>query len=72
MLDLLREVLLARGPQFLHLLDSPELTQLTEDQRDQLRELVADELCATGLSVDDEPNQRGVVLDDLIGLLRKL
>jgi hypothetical protein len=34
--------------------------------RDKLRQLVLDEFCDTGLKVDDEPNARGLDLEDLI------
>ena len=34
--------------------------------RDKLRQLILDEFCDTGLKVDDEPNTRGIDLEDLI------
>ena len=34
--------------------------------RDQLRQLVVDEFCNTGLKADDEPNARGLELEGLI------
>ena len=42
---------------------------LSDDQREHLREALADELLAAGLRDDGEPNVLGVKLDDLIGRL---
>lgn len=66
---LLREVLWKRQPSLLHRLDSLGVIPLTTEQREELRQVLADELCETGLQPDDEPNERGLRLDDLIGQL---
>lgn len=42
---------------------------LAEEQREELRMILADELCSTGLRPDGEPNERGIKLDDIIGKL---
>jgi len=42
---------------------------LSDDQREHLREALADELLKVGLSKDGEPNPLGVKIDDLIGKL---
>jgi hypothetical protein len=42
---------------------------LTEGQREALREVLADELCSTGLKQNGEPNERGLKLDAIIGKL---
>lgn len=68
----LRETLLNRAPEFLSLLDSPEDVRLSADQRDELRQIVTDEFCATGLREDDEPNARGLVLENIIDRLGHL
>lgn len=68
----MREALLNRAPDFLNLLDSPEDVRLSADQRDELRQIVTDEFCATGLREDDEPNARGLILEDIIDRLGRL
>ena len=69
---LLREVLQRHAPDLLALLDSPDPLKLNENQRDQLRQLVTDEFCATGLGENDEPNKRGLSLEYLIDHLGHL
>jgi hypothetical protein len=68
----LRETLMNRAPEFLNLLDSPEDVRLSANQRDELRQIVTDEFCATGLRENDEPNARGLVLEDIIDRLGHL
>jgi hypothetical protein len=41
-------------------------SQLTESQADKINQALTDELCETGLNPDGEPNQRGVILEELI------
>ncbi len=67
--ELLAQVISKRS---LHLagLISSQAPELTDTQRDEFREAVADEFVETGLKADDEPNQRGLLLEDLIGRLR--
>ena len=67
--ELLREVVWRREPSLLRLLEVIGRTPLTTVQREALREILADELCETGLRADDEPNERGLKIDDLIGRL---
>lgn len=66
--QLLRQVISKHRPELLHLLGLLGTVTLTDDQREGLRAGLLDELCETGLS-QDEPNPRGVLLDDLIGAL---
>jgi hypothetical protein len=70
--DLLQEVVLKRDPDLLLLIENLGMKPLTEAEREQLRAVVADELCATGLREDDEPNQRGLKLEELIDILGSL
>lgn len=70
--QILREVLLNRSPDLLNLLNSSENIRLSESQRDELRQIVTDEFCATGLREDDEPNARGIILEDIIDSLGHL
>ena len=67
---LLAEVVSKRNPQLTSLVEEVNDIELTDSQRDELREAVADEFIETGLEENDEPNKRGLLLEDLIGRLR--
>jgi hypothetical protein len=71
MAELLSEVIKKRCPHLTSLLDSPRHIELTDSQRDELQEAVGDEFLETGLEENDEPNKRGLLLEDLIGRLRR-
>ncbi|MFY9571693.1 MAG: hypothetical protein WAV20_09875, partial [Blastocatellia bacterium] len=71
MAELLREAVSKRRPHLAGLLASLEDVELTDSQRDELWDAVADEFSETGLKEDDEPNERGLMLEDLIGRLRR-
>ncbi len=71
-LVLLRATIQKQQPELLPLLDLLGVQPLTEDQREALREALADEFVETGLMDDSEPNARGRHLDDIIGTLRRL
>jgi hypothetical protein len=45
---------------------------LTEEQQDELRQTLTDEIMETGLREDDEPNGRGLLLEELIDKLGHL
>ncbi len=45
---------------------------LTPEEREQLREAVADEICRSGLNEQGGPNRRGAALDQLIDILAHL
>jgi len=45
---------------------------LTEEHRDELRQTLTHELMETGLREDDEPNGRGLLLEELIDKLGHL
>lgn len=68
--ELMTEVIRKRRPDLLGLLVAPQDTKLSDSQIDELREAVADEFCETGLTEDDEPNESGLSLEDIIGRLR--
>lgn len=72
MADVLREVVQDHCPDLLTILDSREDVALTEQQRDDLRQAVTDEFCQTGLKENDEPNQRGLLLEEIIDRLGHL
>jgi hypothetical protein len=72
---LLREAVERHAPELAPLLQSVEKRMLTEDERERLRAALSDELAASGLHENDEPNQRGLQIEDLIdrlGHLREL
>ena len=66
---ILRAVVTQRAPQHLVLVDALMDRPLTPEERELLREVVADEFIESGLGPDDEPNDRGLLLDDLIAWL---
>jgi hypothetical protein len=67
--ELLTEVLEKRRPDLLKLIPPYREIDLSEEQRDEIIDAVTDEFIETGLRPDDEPNERGIRLDDLIGAL---
>jgi hypothetical protein len=68
-LQFLNEVIRRSNPTLSNVADLVGKVALTEDQREDLREALADELCSTGLKPDGEPNERGLKLDTIIGKL---
>ena len=67
--DLLREVASRRSPSSLQLVDALAERQLTGEEREELRQIVVDELVARGLCKDDEPNAYGHRMERLIDAL---
>ena len=67
---LLTEVVGKRNRRLIGVVEDVNDIELTDSQRDELREAVADEFIETGLEENDEPNARGLLLEDLIGRLR--
>lgn len=68
-LALLGEVLEKQEPALLEELAYLGMLPLTRATREAMREALASELCETGLDPDDEPNTRGLALEDLIDIL---
>jgi hypothetical protein len=66
---LVAEAVHHHNPEFIDVVDTLGTHKLTDQERERLREAIAAELCATALEAQDEPNQRGVVLEALIDLL---
>jgi len=66
---LLREIVSRRAPSAMREVDQLGVTKLSDDGREALREIVADELVECGLDVGDEPNQRGRELESVIDWL---
>lgn len=71
MIGLLGEVIRKRCPHLIRLLDLPQDIEITDSQLDELEEAVSDEFLETGLRNDDTPTARGLLLEDLIGKLRR-
>ena len=69
---LLSEVLSKRNPSMMGIVASFQNVGLTDDQREELRQTLTDELIETGLREDDEPNERGLLLEELIDKLGHL
>ena len=70
--ELLKAVLAKRRPELLDLVDSQSEAEVDDVQLDELRLIVTDEFCETGLREDDEPNSRGLLLENLIDELGRL
>ncbi|TEB14555.1 hypothetical protein Psfp_02797 [Pelotomaculum sp. FP] len=69
---LLHEIIIKHQPKLLPLLDilaSSGNIVLTSEQRENLREVIADELVVSGLDKNYEPNPRGLILEGLIDRL---
>ena len=66
---LLREVLHRRAPE-LDIEQTDDQFQLSQEQRQQVCELLGQELCASGLRDNDEPNARGLLIERLIDKLK--
>lgn len=71
-MQFLRQVVEKREPELLPLVGLLGVVPLTTEQREQLRDIISDELCETGLQEDSEPNRRGSQLEDLIDMLGHL
>jgi hypothetical protein len=70
--SLLREALARFRPDLLERLATLGQVPLTNDEREDLRAAVAQELLASGLADDDEPNERGYALEEVIDALGRL
>jgi hypothetical protein len=65
---LLKEVVDARTPELAGLAERVMRGEaIDESSWHSLAQVLIDELTATGLRSDDEPNARGLLLDELIG-----
>lgn len=69
-LPLLKEVLQKHRPDMLNVINLFP-ADLTDEQSLTLADAVTDEFCLSGLKYDDEPNDRGLLLEGLIGYLMR-
>jgi hypothetical protein len=66
---MLKEVVSKYHPEWLHKLGASTPPAFSSDERDELRSSCGGELCETGLTDGDEPNERGYILEELIDWL---
>jgi hypothetical protein len=69
--QLLREVMAKYHPEMLPQFPPSGELALGQQQREPLRISLASELCESGFKPDDEPNDRGHALEELIDLVGK-
>lgn len=65
----LRGIVLRRRPGLAHLLEALGRRVLTMDEREAIRDVLADEFCERGLGAGDEPNRYGILVDRMIDVL---
>lgn len=63
---MLREVVALHKPELDQRVATIGIVPLADEEREILREVVTNEFLATGLEKNDEPNARGLELEDLI------
>ena len=51
------------------ILEKAKAGSLSEEEKDDLLDLIADEMCEFELNESGEPTERGLFLDDIIGFL---
>lgn len=68
-MNTLREVISKQRLSLLPIIDSIGFIPLTTEQREELRVVLSDELVQTGLMENDEPNERGLLIENLIDRL---
>lgn len=71
-LNLLKEVVSKHNPSLLPMINSIGQVPLSFEQRESIREAIADEFIETGVGENDEPNDRGLSLESLIDRLGHL
>ena len=67
---LLIEVVEKHRPDMRRLITS-ETFEVSDSELDELFDIAGNEFMETGLKKNDEPNERGLILEDLIGRLSK-
>lgn len=63
---LLHDILVRRSPELLSLSVFTQNGNLSDVERERLRETLSDEFCELGLKPDSEPNQYGLEIEHLI------
>lgn len=65
----MRSIFWRRAPRLLSQIESLGKMPLTQEKREELREVLCDEFTEVGLREDYEPTDYGKKVDDLIGVL---
>ncbi len=68
-LALLREIIAQRCPTLIDRVQSLDTNDLTRTERELIEDALGDELSESGFGEDDEPTQRGLEIEELIGLI---
>ena len=68
---LLEEVVQKHRPDLLPLLPKAQSAALAADEQGAFLEAISSEFCATGRQADDEPNERGLLLETLLDCLNQ-
>ena len=66
---LLQEIIRKKNPMYLEIIETPEA--LTSEQINIICSELAEELCESGLEKNDEPNERGKIIYDLISYINQ-
>jgi len=69
LIDLLEDAVRKQRPTLAPLLAKLKADALSEDERRALIDVISSEFCASGLGADDEPNERGLLLETLLDRL---
>jgi hypothetical protein len=69
--DLIREIITKYHPEMYAMLDSTKEESFSAEQAGSLQESAGSEFCKSGLKEGDEPNDRGLLLEELIDWLAK-
>ena len=69
--EVFREILVEHQPECLSKLSPAGELSLLPAEQASLRRLLARELCESGLMPNDEPNDRGLAIEELIDLVGK-
>lgn len=69
---MLRDVVSRRAPQLVSIVDQAHLAPLGHDEKEALIAALTEELLSTGLREDDEPNGRGLLIEELIDCVNRI
>lgn len=65
-LELLKEILRKRDPNLVNLFESDAYKTIDADLGNHIRNLLTEEFCEIGLRANDEPNELGLEIEQLI------
>lgn len=70
-LSLLRRVMLKHAPEMVPQSIEKNPAEMSEEERSQLIEILSLEFSETGLDSNDEPNERGLALEELLDRINR-